>query len=139
MSKRTFLHSVVGSKLLLLHYFGFLMSKITVLYIRTSCFCSFWTGKDVFCFCFFKILFRNMKAYLIPPFSLVSLLLIVLSPVDPAKTSCNITIMFRFCQIKSVEYAITSHLKFVKWKFKHRGMLDSYHFHTNSIVSSKCS
>lgn len=118
MSKRTFLHPAVGSKLLLLHYFGFLMSEIIVLYIRMRRFCSFclvfWTGED-FLFKVIKIWFRNIKEYLISPFSLAGLLLIVLNPVDPAKTSPGITIMFRFCQIKSVEYAITSHLEFVQW------------------------
>lgn len=138
MSTRTFLHPAVGSKLLLLHYFRFLMSEITVLCIRTRHFCSFllilWTG-DIFLIYIFlviKIWFRNIKGYLISPFSLVGLLLIVLNPVDPAKTFCSITIMFRFCQIKSVEYAITSHLKVVQFNIEACWIHTV--FHTDSIV-----
>ncbi len=76
---------------------------------------SLWVFWTIVTFFFFIFLFRNIKENLIPPLSQFGFVLISLNAVDPAKTPCNITITFRFWQIKSVEYATTSNMRFVHW------------------------
>lgn len=134
MSNKSFLNSAVGSKLTLIHYskiITIIMSKAWIKWqihkAKKDQVAGFWSQKtwqytreqavsptytQLFgLWIFLKDLFRNIKENRIPPLSQFGLVLIALDPVDPAKTSCNITITFRFCQIKSVEYAITSNLK----------------------------